>query len=124
MELVILPMLVHVTVDSSVMEQPHASVSIYKRTSIGHHNSTFSDVFQLNLSSKNIIICSKYELQSCDRIGAITISVGLLLIISLFFFKARQQNWDVAKNNLQNQLFRSQVDPHFIFNAFSTSSYF
>jgi len=46
--------------------------------------------------------------------GAILI-ILLLLIVYVFFMRRRQQKWKEA--NLKQQLFLSQMNPHFIFNA-------
>ena len=44
----------------------------------------------------------------------------LVLIILWVIVKVRKQKWSIDKINLQQQLFRSQVNPHFIFNVFNS----
>jgi tetratricopeptide (TPR) repeat protein len=52
------------------------------------------------------------------RLGLAVISVLLLLVIMIFFLmRMRKKNAQVAQDDLKQKLFRSQMNPHFIFNA-------
>jgi len=52
------------------------------------------------------------------RLGIAVISVLLLLVIMIFFLmRMRKKNAQMAQDDLRQKLFRSQMNPHFIFNA-------
>ncbi len=52
------------------------------------------------------------------RLGIAVISVLLLLVIMIFFLmRMRKKNAQMAQDDLKQKLFRSQMNPHFIFNA-------
>lgn len=52
------------------------------------------------------------------RLGIAVISVLLLLVIIIFFLMSvRKKNAQMAQDDLKQKLFRSQMNPHFIFNA-------
>lgn len=48
------------------------------------------------------------------------IGLLLLIVISVILLKWRRERWKREKIQLQQKLFRSQVDPHFIFNVFNS----
>ncbi|MBI9053685.1 MAG: tetratricopeptide repeat protein [Bacteroidales bacterium] len=52
------------------------------------------------------------------RLGLAVISVLVLLVIMIFFLmRMRKKNAQIAQDDLKQKLFRSQMNPHFIFNA-------
>lgn len=52
------------------------------------------------------------------RLGLAVISVLLLLVIMIFFLmRMRKKNAQVSQDELKQKLFRSQMNPHFIYNA-------
>lgn len=52
------------------------------------------------------------------RLGIAVISVLVLLVIMIFFLmRMRKKNAQMAQDELKQKLFRSQMNPHFIFNA-------
>jgi tetratricopeptide (TPR) repeat protein len=52
------------------------------------------------------------------RLGLAVISVLVLLVIMIFFLmRMRKKNAQIAEDDLKQKLFRSQMNPHFIFNA-------
>ncbi len=80
----------------------------------------FNKENQLDFSlQQNTINNMKLREQNYVLIGSISVFL-LILIIIFVIIKYRQQKWSMDKISLQQQLFRSQVDPHFIFNVFNS----
>lgn len=112
------------------IKEPTIALKFYKKAqalkdslyNIEKHNSITEIETQYETEKKE----QQIELLSAEnkiknqriRLGLAVISVLVLIVIMIFFLmRMKKKNAQMAQDDLKQKLFRSQMNPHFIFNA-------